>query len=152
MNLKSVFQEETRREIINRINTRNPESKRQWGKMYISQMAKHMTIWNEWILGNNGYTYKQEFIGKIFGKMMLKKHTKDESPMGKGMPAGSYFTVKEIEVDLERLKSTWNKLIESYMDYSNPGFIHDFYGEMTREQIGIFAYKHADHHLRQFNS
>jgi hypothetical protein len=40
--------------------------------------------------------------------------------------------------------------VEAYANYSNPGFVHDFFGKMTDEQIGIFAYKHADHHLRQF--
>jgi hypothetical protein len=25
------------------------------------------------------------------------------------------------------------------------------WGKMTQEEIGIFGYKHADHHLRQFN-
>jgi hypothetical protein len=35
-------------------------------------------------------------------------------------------------------------------NYSNEDFIHDFFGKMTKEQIGVFAYKHTDHHLRQF--
>lgn len=151
MNLKSVFQEDTRRELTDRINSLNPESKGQWGKMNVCQMIKHMNIWNEWILGKNDYTYKQGFAGKIFGKTMLKKHTKDERAMSKGMPAGN-FTVKEKEGDPEQLKSTWIELMESYKDFSNPGFVHDFYGKMTKEQIGIFVYKHTDHHLRQFNS
>ena len=43
-------------------------------------------------------------------------------------------------------------LIEEYEHYSNPDFIHDFFGKMTKEQIGLLAYKHTDHHLRQFNS
>jgi len=47
-------------------------------------------------------------------------------------------------------KKTWIQLISAYEHFSNPGFIHDFFGTMTTEQIGIFAYKHADHHLRQF--
>lgn len=149
--MKSLFDKETRDELIERIHTLSNEGKPQWGKMTLCQMAKHMVIWNEWVLGISSHTYKQEFIGKIFGRMMLKKHTKDETPMSKGMPAGKAFTVKEKEGDLNVLKKTWIGLVEAYEDYSNPGFIHDFYGKMNREQIGIFAYKHADHHLRQFN-
>lgn len=120
--------------------------------MNVYQMTKHMTIWNEWVLGVNDYTYKQGFLGKIFGKIMLKKHTKDKKPLGKGMPAGEGFTVTEKEGNLELQKKAWIDLIEEYEDYSNPDFIHDFYGKMTEEQLGIFVYKHHDHHLRQFNS
>jgi hypothetical protein len=149
--MKTIFDKSTRDKLIVRINVLNHDSKAQWGKMNVCQMTKHMNIWNEWVLGKNGPVYKQEFIGKILGKMMLKKHTIDETPMSKGMPAGKGFTVKEKAGNLEQLKSTWIELTQSYKDYSNPDFIHDFYGKMTKEQIGIFAYKHADHHLRQFN-
>lgn len=45
----------------------------------------------------------------------------------------------------------WAEQIKSYKNYSNDNFIHDFFGKMTKEQIGVFAFKHNDHHLRQFN-
>jgi hypothetical protein len=150
--VKTTFDQPTRDELIGRIHSLNKDSKAQWGKMNVYQMTKHMTIWNEWVLGVNDYTYKQGFLGKIFGKIMLKKHTKDKKPLGKGMPAGEGFTVTEKEGNLELQKKAWIDLIEEYEDYSNPDFIHDFYGKMTEEQLGIFVYKHHDHHLRQFNS
>jgi len=45
-------------------------------------------------------------------------------------------------------------LINEYSAYSFPdySFVHPFFGKMTKEQIGYHAYKHIDHHLRQFNS
>ncbi|MFZ6013453.1 MAG: hypothetical protein ACOYXT_24130 [Bacteroidota bacterium] len=45
----------------------------------------------------------------------------------------------------------WTALIEGYTHFHNPDFVHDFFGNMTVEEIGYFAYKHNDHHLRQFN-
>jgi len=42
--------------------------------------------------------------------------------------------------------------VADYAHFSNTGFIHDFFGKMTREEIGILAYKHLDHHLRQFGA
>ena len=60
--------------------------------------------------------------------------------------------MKELNGDIESEKKKWISLIEGYENYSNPGFIHDFFGKMTKEQIGILAYKHTDHHLRQFNA
>jgi hypothetical protein len=122
-----------------------------WGKMNVYQMSKHCTIWNEWVLGNKGIVYKQDFLGKIFGKMALKSNTKDDQPIGKNMPAGKAFTVKETVTNLLSLKLIWTEQINCFGNFSNDEFIHDFFGKMTKEQIGIFAYKHNDHHLRQFN-
>lgn len=150
MNLKSVFQDETRKELIDRINSLHPNSEALWGKMNIYQMTRHCTIWDEWVQGKNNPVYKQEFLGRIFGKLALKSNTKDNKPLSKGMPAGKGFTVKEKEGDIESQKKIWASLVANYKHYQNPNFIHDFFGRMTYEQIGIFAYKHADHHLRQF--
>jgi hypothetical protein len=52
--------------------------------------------------------------------------------------------------DMEVEKKKWLSLIEDYGHFSNPDFIHPFFGKMTTEQIRYFVYKHIDHHLRQF--
>ncbi|HEY9260182.1 DUF1569 domain-containing protein [Chitinophaga sp.] len=147
--MKSIFDHPTRTELIDRINALNEHSKAQWGKMDVWQMTKHCTIWFEWIIGKNNPTYKQELLGKIFGKMALKSNTKDDKPMQKNMPAGKQ-AVREKGGDVEQQKKIWINLVAACEHYSNPAFIHDFFGKMTTEQIGVFAYKHADHHLRQF--
>jgi len=54
--------------------------------------------------------------------------------------------------DLEAEKFQWISLPEAYDTYNNPGFIHDFFGKMTKEQIGILVYKHSGQHLRQFGA
>ena len=150
--MKTIFDKPTRDELVQRINSLNENNKPLWGKMNIYQMFKHCTIWNEWILGKKGFVYKQDFLGKIFGKMALKSNTKDDKPIGKHMPAGGVFTVKETVGDLTALKLIWVEQINSYENYLNDNFIHDFFGKMTKEEIGIFAFKHNDHHLRQFNA
>ena len=149
--MKTIFDKNTRDELVQRINLLSENSIRVWGKMNINQMSKHCTLWNEWVLGKKNFVYKQDFLGKIFGKMALKSNTKDDKPIGKNMPAGKAFTVKENVSDLATYKSIWIEQIKSYENYTNDNFIHDFFGKMTKEQIGIFVFKHNDHHLRQFN-
>lgn len=148
--MKTVFDAATRDELIQRIHSLNNNSTALWGKMNVYQMTKHCTIWEEWVLGKNNPVYKQALLGKIFGRMALKSNTKDDKPLSRNMPAGKGFTVKEKAGDLKVRKETWANLIADYEHFSNTGFIHDFFGKMTQEQIGIFAYKHSDHHLRQF--
>lgn len=149
--MKTLFDPGRREELIQRIALLAPDSRPLWGKMTIYQMARHCTIWNEWVLGKKDFVYKQEFLGKLFGKIALKSNTKDDKPMGRNMPAGKGFTIKETEGRLEEEISVWTEQIKNYENFSNNAFIHDFFGKMTKEQIGIFAYKHNDHHLRQFN-
>jgi hypothetical protein len=119
--------------------------------MNVFQMVRHCTTWEEWILGKNQYKYKQEFLGFIFGKMALRKMIDTEKPFDRNVPTSDQFKIKETSGDIESEKKKWIALINDYENYSNPGFIHDFFGKMTKEQIGRLAYKHTDHHLRQFN-
>ncbi|NQX39627.1 Protein of unknown function [Pedobacter steynii] len=149
--MKTIFDPAIREELTRRVDTLDENKKALWGKMNVFQMTRHCSIWNEWVLGKNRLVYKQEWLGKIFGKMALRSNTKDDKPLGKGMPAGKAFTVKQKEGDLNAQKKILLDLITDFENFSNDQFIHDFFGKMTREQIGIFAYKHSDHHLRQFN-
>ena len=72
--------------------------------------------------------------------------------MKKNMPAGRGFVTMAVETDLETLKYTLTNFIADYANFSNTSFHHDFFGKMTKEEIGILSYKHADHHLRQFGA
>lgn len=150
--MKTVFDSITRNELIERIHQMDDRAQSQWGKMNLYQMLMHCTTWEQWVQGKGNPPYKQVFIGKIFGKMALKRMVKDDKPFDKGVPTSTQFKIKETSGDIEAKKKEWAELIKSYENYSNPAFIHDFFGKMTKEQIGFMAYKHTDHHLRQFNS
>src|ERR1700761_4903954 len=148
--MKTIFDQTTRDELISRINMLNDESKAQWGRMNIYQMVKHCRLWEEMILGSK--RYKQAFIGRLFGKMALKGVLKDESPLRRNTPTLPELKIQERNGDLGSEKKKWAVLIGELAHFSNPGFVHTFFGRMTKEQVGYMAYKHMDHHLRQFNS
>jgi len=147
--MKTIFDKTTRDELIARINTLNDNSTAQWGKMNISQMLKHCTLWEEWIASNK--KHKQQFIGRLFGKMALKNVLKDDAPLRRNTPTLPELRIKD-NGDVESEKKKWIALIEQNAHFSNPDFVHSFFGKMTKEQVGQMAYKHTDHHLRQFNS
>ena len=145
--MKSIFDQETRDELIRRVNSLNADSPAQWGKMNVYQMVKHCSLWEDMVQGKQ--KYKQAFIGRLFGKMALRKVMKDESPLTRNTP-----TLPELKItgngDMLQERAKWIAKIQDYAHFSNPDFIHPFFGAMTREQIGPFVYKHTDHHLRQF--
>jgi hypothetical protein len=148
--MKTILDKETRDGLISRVNLINENSQPQWGKMNVYQMLKHCTLTDEMYLGRK--TYKRAFIGRLFGKMALKGMLKDDSPVKKNMPTVPQCIVTEASGDIEAQKKQWIKLIEEYGTTSKTDFEHTFFGKMTKEQIGQLAYKHVDHHLRQFNN
>jgi hypothetical protein len=148
--MKTTFDKVTRDALISRINTLNENSTAQWGKMNVYQMIEHCIRWEEMQSGK--IVCKQAFIGRLFGKMALKSMLKDESPLRRNTPTSPELRVLETEGDVPAEKAKWIALIEANANASNPGFVHPFFGKMTKDEIGYLAYKHIDHHLRQFNS
>lgn len=148
--MKTIFEQATRDELISRINSLHENNVAQWGKMNVYQMVKHCRMWEEMI--NGDIKCKRSFLGRIFGRLALKNAVKDDRPMMKKAPASPEVIVTEVSGDLTGEKKKWIGLMEGHSNFSNTGFIHPFFGRMTKEEIGYFAYKHSDHHLRQFNS
>ncbi|MET4084118.1 hypothetical protein ABIB40_004092 [Pedobacter sp. UYP30] len=148
--MKSVLDKSTRDELIARIKTLNESSNALWGKMNIDQMLKHCVLWEEMIAGKK--KFKRKFLGYLFGRIALKGMIGNENDLKHGIPTLPELKVKETSTDVESEKLKWITLINENANFPNPDFIHPFCGKMTIEQIGYLAYKHTDHHLRQFNS
>jgi hypothetical protein len=146
--MKSIFDQAQREELIKRINTLDEHSIAQWGKMNVYQMLKHCTLWEEMLLGKK--QYRQSFLGRLFGKIALKNMLKDE-PMKPNLPTVPSFKVSG-NGDVAVAKAEWIALISQHAENKSLGFIHPFFGKLTTEQAGQMAFKHIDHHLRQFGS
>jgi hypothetical protein len=146
----TIFDHHTQNTVIARIEKLSNDSQAKWGKMNVYQMIEHC------ILSENMYLqetlYKQLFVGKLFGKIVLKQTLKSETSLKKNLPTHPAFKTTGNN-DIAEIKTTWINLIYEYAHRSTSsfeGFIHPFFGPMTKEQIGQYAYRHTDHHLRQF--
>ncbi|MDB5002039.1 MAG: hypothetical protein JWQ34_264 [Mucilaginibacter sp.] len=148
--MKTILDKATRDELITRATTLTKNSTAQWGKMSIDQMLKHAILADEMYLGEK--VYKRRFLGYLLGQPILKAILKDEEPMRRNARTSPDFIVTETGGDVEAEKKKWINVLERYANYDKPQFTHWFFGKMTKEQVGQLAYKHADHHLRQFNS
>ena len=148
----TVFDRDTRAQLIRRIGTVDEASTARWGRMNVYQMMRHCTLWEAWIQGKPPRPYRHAFIGRLFGRMALKAMTKDDTPLARNIPTTREFKITDTTGDVAAERQKWAALVAEYERYSNPGFVHDFFGRMTREQVGQLAYKHTDHHLRQFGA
>ncbi|RXK62791.1 DUF1569 domain-containing protein [Lacibacter luteus] len=148
--MKTLFESSVREEIINRINSLTSENNAQWGTMNVSQMLKHCTLCDDMFFGK--INIKRVFIGRLIGPMLLKKALQDDRGFGKNSPTSPLLKTNNEVCDLAVQKKEWTLSIEQFADFNNNNFVHPFFGPMNKEQIGLFAYKHADHHLRQFGA
>ncbi|OOQ59023.1 DUF1569 domain-containing protein [Mucilaginibacter pedocola] len=148
--MQTTLDKATRDSLIARIKTLNEGSRAEWGKMNVYQMARHCRQWEE--LTNGTLPAKRIFIGRIIGPMILKAVMKDDAPIRRNSPSAPETIITDESGDLAAEKTRWIELME--YNAANPidGFIHPFFGKMTNEQICRLAYKHIDHHLRQFNA
>ncbi|MEN7551655.1 DUF1569 domain-containing protein [Rapidithrix thailandica] len=148
--MKTIFDTALREDLIRRIHALDETDKAQWGKMNLYQMMKHCILWDEMALAKK--TFRRSLLGRLFGKVALKDFIRDDQPIKKNVPTSRGFIVKEPEGDIVGTKQKWLELIGEYENYSIPSIVHPFFGKLTPEQVGYLAYKHADHHLRQFNN
>lgn len=148
--MKDIFDTQTILELQERVERIDSQSKAQWGKMDIYQMLKHCTENEKMLLREK--SFRRLFMGRLFGKMALNSNLKDDAPLGKNSP-----THPDIKIsgtgNVEEEKQLWIELLRKYADQKPmhyTRFIHPFFGQMDHSQVGRYAYKHIDHHLRQF--
>ncbi|MGX5816605.1 DinB family protein [Chitinophaga lutea] len=147
--MKSVFDAAVRAELLQRIDALDESSTPLWGKMTVGQMVRHCTLCDDYYLGR--IPVPRSFLGRLIGQSAIRSILKDQAvQMQKNAPTAQAFLVKDEVRDLAEEKRKWRAVIGQYERLSVPSFNHWFFGKMNRDQLGQFAYKHADHHLRQF--
>lgn len=150
--MRTIYSEDAINDLIARIGTLETNAPAKWGKMNVTQMIKHCILGEEMYLGKTHY--KRVFVGKIFGKMALKKLVSDDTPIRKNQPTHKLLKTTGNE-NIEPLKAKWTALMQEYRHISEAQcarFVHPFFGKMTKSEFGIATYKHIDHHLRQFGA
>ena len=145
--MNNIYNEQTIDNFIERIKLLDKGQNPLWGKMTAPQMVRHCVLNDEMLQGKK--RYKRLIMGRLFGPMVLKKILR-ENIMAVNQPTHPALKIKG-KVDFELEKKNWIALLEDYGHFNVKEFTHPFFGKMSHDEIGHFAYKHIDHHLRQFN-
>lgn len=147
--MKSLFEPEVTREIVDRINRLTAGTRPLWGKMRVEQMLAHMQPPLRVALGEE--KLKKGLMGFLFGRIAKKQLVK-ESPFKKNLPTAPSFIVKE-EKNFEEEKSRVIDLVQRFAKEPTEKLdtrVHPFFGKLTADEWNILHWKHLDHHLRQF--
>jgi hypothetical protein len=111
-------------------------------------MMAHCSITLETPFGPNR---KQNFIGKLFGKM-AKKGIFGPKGFGKNSPTDPGFIVKDARnFDAEKARLVAN--IKRFAEAGPNGITckkHPFFGDFSATDWSFLMHKHLDHHFAQF--
>jgi hypothetical protein len=148
--MKSLFEAESKDEILNRINKLNDTSSAQWGTMNVAQMLKHCQGPIEVAMGKKELDTNIGFMKKMVFKL-FKSSLYNDKLWKPGIPTAPEYVVKndhDFNTEKANLETTINEFsaLENKTDWTD----HVFFGKLTAEQWGKSQYKHLDHHLRQF--
>lgn len=137
--------------FINKTKTINENTSSNWGKMNSAQMLQHLNKSLEILFTNK--PIKRMFIGRIIGKLILKKALKNQQPIDKNSPTAPSF-VADIKADFNKEQTLLLSYLEklkkiSEIDLNNK--VHPFFGKMSGNEWNVLIYKHLDHHFKQFS-
>ena len=145
--MKSLFEESTYTDVLNRINSFNETTQSEWGKMTTAQMFAHNVIPVEVVLEKRPPIGKPNFLMKLLFKKMMY----NDKLYKKNMPTPRPFKIED-DKDFTSEKETLVKNVkEIYAQRDKTEWpAHPMFGTFTQEQTGKMLFKHLDHHLRQF--
>jgi hypothetical protein len=149
---RHLYQPETVKEIQRRILSLRPASPRQWGKMNVAQAIAHCALGMENAVGVTNPP--RIFVGRILGPLVKPTALKASVPMQRNSPTAKSLVVSD-ERDLATEQKRLCGLIDRFAAAGAAGCTkhpHAFFGRMTPEEWAVLAYKHLDHHLRQFGA
>jgi hypothetical protein len=145
--VKSIFEEESYKEILVRLKKLNQNSKPLWGKMTVGQMAWHCQFPLRIGIENK----KPNKSPNILAMLFFKKALYNDKPWRKNLPTAPMLKTKEAK-DFNIEVKILEKLVNDFHLLSNrkEWNAHPMFGKLTNEQWGKMQYKHLNHHLRQF--
>ena len=147
--MKTLFDTPTLSEILHRIDSLQPASQRQWGKMDAAQMLAHCCRTME--AANGSKSPPRLLIGRILGPL-FKSAFLGEKPFRHNSPTDKSFIVADAR-DFAREKARLFELVKTYGEAGEAGATtnpHAFFGTLAPAEWGVAMYKHIDHHMRQF--
>lgn len=146
---KNLFERVAIEKMIERVSRLNKEDQPLWGEMTAAEMLLHCNLCNNQILDGTVEPGSHRFKTKLIKLLALyivphfPKHMKS---------AEKNITKNAISADsFESEKYSFITTLRKFSaDVSITSMPHPAFGFMNKKEWGIAAWKHTDHHLRQF--
>ena len=146
----SIFNHASFVSIHNRILALRPAAKRQWGKMNLVQMMRHLSVATGSGLEVYRLSDESSFISRTFLKFFVLRILK-RLPQNAPAPKG-FRTETKILLNFNTEKANVLEILELAFSSTHSIYPHPMFGKMNRNEWGTLVYRHFDHHLRQFGA
>jgi hypothetical protein len=147
--MRTIWQDDARRELQDRLAKLTPNNRAQWGKMSAPEMVCHLSESMKMAIGDLPCASKNTPLRHP----PLKQLVVYIAPWPKGAP-----TAPEL---LARAPASWsndllelNALVDRFAARRNASRWpeHPAFGKLSTRAWGRLVYRHIDHHLRQFGA
>jgi hypothetical protein len=149
--MKTLYEEGCKEEILARLATVGPDSRRQWGRMNAGQMVCHLRdafvcVMGERPLAPAGFSWYRLTKGfALYSPMRWPRgvptRPEIDQEMGGTRPAEFAADMRALVEAIERFTA-----VPRGWELTR----HPLFGEMTEWEWMRWGYLHTDHHLRQF--
>jgi hypothetical protein len=145
--MQTIWELTARQELLRRLGALEPESHPRWGKMNCKQMLAHLCDAMRMPLGEITVPAKATPL-----RFKPVRHAVIYwFPFPKGAPTAPELIQRQAEnwqIEADALKQLLGRLAERHKQTSWPE--HPIFGPLSAKDWGALAYKHIDHHFRQF--
>ena len=145
--MKSLWNRQLYDEVVERVSRLTPDGRPRWGRMTCAQMVVHITDAFAMYCGDIEARAKHTPI-RYFP---LKHAVVYLLPMPKNAPTARELKSRvpgEWDAEMDRLRAALARFADQRARTDWP--LHPIFGRMSLRAYGVLAYKHTDHHLRQF--
>ena len=148
--MSTLLDPDARADLVRRLKQLTPDSERRFGTMSPGGMLCHLSDSFDGCLGRKPHDRKISFLGRTLIRWVAL-HTKLR--WRPGYPTLPEFAQEhggtppaEFEADRQRLIAGMEEFAEQACD----DMVHPIFGRLSREEWGIWGWRHVDHHARQF--
>ncbi len=146
----TVLDARDRESLCARLATLTAESPACWGRMDAGAMLAHLCQSARLALGDLPAASKNKRLFQVFPLKHLILYV---LPIPKGVPTSPELLAAAsgtFEVDRQTLLDLLSRLGQGPREGAGPE--HPLFGSLSRQEWAVLAYKHTDHHLRQFGA
>ena len=145
---KSLANPKVRREMLDRLGRLSPDARPRWGKMNATQMLAHLV---DWMAMADGSLTTARIRKAGLHLPVLKQIAIYLLPFPKNVMTAPELKRRQPQdwsLELEAVRQSLARFdaLATRADWPH----HPVFGRMTTRAWCVFAYRHTDHHFRQF--
>ncbi len=148
--MKTLRDEKCRHELIGRVNKLNTDTKPAWGRMNVEQMLSHLVQAGDLpfvasVADRSSWMSRTVLKPLVLYVLPIPKEVKTSADMDQQQEGRKPLGLDEDKTILVESITRLGTVSQAHACLGHP-----FFGPLSVKQWAIIAYKHIDHHLRQF--